>query len=284
MDIGKVSVIIPVFNRESTIVNAIYSVLQQTYNNIEVIVVDDCSSDNTASKIKNIKDNRLIYERLKKNSGACVARNRGIELATGYYIAFQDSDDYWHPNKLEKQIHDITCYNADIGFCAYKKNNDIFPKMKKGIYSFEQLTCNSLASTQTIIAKRKVLEMCKFDPDMPRLQDFDWMIRASANYTVCFTPEALVDVYVQENSISKDNTKLLIALNMIIEKYSNIVTSNAITSWLNLLAAEYARKGVCKPDIYKEMLRHRKDIDTYIKYLLSIFGLIPFYYKWKDIK
>lgn len=99
-----ISVIIPSYNRAFILTDAINSVLLQTYKNIELLFVDDCSTDNTEEIVKNITDSRFHYIRLEKNSGACTARNRGIKEAKGDYIAFNDSDDQWHIDKLEKQL------------------------------------------------------------------------------------------------------------------------------------------------------------------------------------
>ena len=96
-----VSVIIPTYNRKKTILSAIYSVLKQTYTKLEVIVVDDGSTDGTGELIKKtIKDERLVYIKLKKNKGQSAARNVGVKRSIGEIIAFQDSDDIWDESKL----------------------------------------------------------------------------------------------------------------------------------------------------------------------------------------
>ena len=118
-----ISVIIPTHNREKTIKKSIDSVLCQTYNNIEIIVVDDKSTDNTEEVINSIKDNRIKYIKLDENKGACFARNKGIELAQGKYIAFQDSDDEWLPQKLEIQLRYLEEKKFDT---FYKKQHPIF--------------------------------------------------------------------------------------------------------------------------------------------------------------
>ena len=100
-----VSVIIPVFNRKHLIQRSIYSVLNQTYKNLEVLVIDDASTDKTKEKVLEIKDSRLKYFRNEKNLGPSGSRNKGIKLSSGELIAFQDSDDEWINNKLEKQIN-----------------------------------------------------------------------------------------------------------------------------------------------------------------------------------
>ena len=101
-----VSIIIPLYNSEKFIKDTINSVLFQTYTNWEVIIVDDCSTDNSVEIILKIIDNnsniRLI--KLENNVGSAQSRNAALEVANGRFIAFLDSDDIWHPDKLEKQV------------------------------------------------------------------------------------------------------------------------------------------------------------------------------------
>ena len=99
-----VSVIIPTYNGSNTILRAINSVLNQTYSNLELIIVDDCSKDNTFEVVKNVKDKRVKVLRHKKNRGGSAARNTGIKEAKGEYIAFLDDDDEWLSEKVEKQV------------------------------------------------------------------------------------------------------------------------------------------------------------------------------------
>ena len=114
-----ISVIIPTYNRRDKVTYAVKSVLDQTYSNIEVIIIDDASTDNTEAEIKKIKDDRIRYIYLEKNHGAAGARNVGIKEANGTYIAFQDSDDIWEKEKLQIQI-DKMAGNDNVGlvYCA----------------------------------------------------------------------------------------------------------------------------------------------------------------------
>ena len=96
-----VSVIIPTYNRRNTILASVNSVLNQTFKNIELIVVDDCSTDDTISILEQINDKRLKIIRHSKNKGQNAARNTGIKASTGEYIAHHDSDDIWRLNKLK---------------------------------------------------------------------------------------------------------------------------------------------------------------------------------------
>lgn len=102
---GLVSIIMPSYNTASFIEETIQSVLNQTYTKWELIIVDDCSTDNTDEVLENIKDSRIRYFKNDKNSGAAVSRNKALREARGQWIAYLDSDDLWMPEKLEKQIH-----------------------------------------------------------------------------------------------------------------------------------------------------------------------------------
>ena len=99
-----ISVIIPTYNRENSILRSVQSVLNQTYKDLEVIVVDDGSTDNTKEILKSINDKRLRYFKYKKNKGQSFARNYGSKKARGDIICFQDSDDEWLKHKLEFQM------------------------------------------------------------------------------------------------------------------------------------------------------------------------------------
>lgn len=116
-----VSIIMPCFNAKKYILDAINSVLEQTYPYWELIIIDDCSTDGSADLILEYfgKDKRIKMVRLKQNSGIAVARNTGIELANGRYIAFLDSDDLWLPFKLEKQLDFMQKNNLALTYSSY---------------------------------------------------------------------------------------------------------------------------------------------------------------------
>ncbi len=116
-----VSVIMPLYNAERFVQAAILSVVGQTVKDWELIVIDDGSKDRSyeVAKEQAEKDERICLLRNEVNSGVAKTRNRGIELARGEYIAFLDSDDIWHPEKLQRQLERMTAANADIGYCSY---------------------------------------------------------------------------------------------------------------------------------------------------------------------
>ena len=223
-----ISVIIPTYNREKVIERAIFSVLNQVNCDfLEVIVVDDCSKDNTEEVVKGIRDSRIKFVRLEKNSGACVARNKGIELASGEYIAFQDSDDEWLPHKLEIQLSEMKKNNASVSFCSFYKINEtlgtkiVFPQnVINGFIDYKTLLTKSIVSTQCIVAKRECFENTRFDPQMPRLQDWDIILSLAQKFKVLHVDQPLVNMYVQEESISAHPEKGIVALELLQKKHS----------------------------------------------------------------
>ncbi|WML36751.1 glycosyltransferase family 2 protein [Clostridium sp. OS1-26] len=101
-----VSIIMPCYNSENYIEEAIKSVIGQTYENWELIIIDDCSNDNSISIVKKycMQDKRILFYQNEKNIGTAKTRNKGVEFAKGQYIAFLDSDDIWYKEKLNKQV------------------------------------------------------------------------------------------------------------------------------------------------------------------------------------
>ena len=118
---GLVSIIMPSYNTASFIEETIQSVLNQTYTNWELIIVDDCSTDNTDEVLENIKDSRIRYFKNDKNSGAAVSRNKALREARGQWIAYLDSDDIWMPQKLEKQIHFMETNGYAFSYTNYEE-------------------------------------------------------------------------------------------------------------------------------------------------------------------
>lgn len=227
-----ISVVIPSYNRAATIERSVNSVLNQTYKDIEVIVVDDCSTDNTFDVVKKLinADNRVRYYKLDKNSGACVARNKGLELAQGEYIAFQDSDDEWLPEKLELQMKAMTKNQADACFCQFTRFNAhgemVVPNLESGFVPRDVLLAESIVSTQTLIGKKHIFDNVKFDSAMPRLQDYDIVVRLSKNSTFYLLAQPLVNMYEQSDSISTNWEKLKTAMEVLKRKYQEDIKNN----------------------------------------------------------
>ena len=224
-----VSVIIPTFNREKTIERSVRSVLCQTYQDLEVIVVDDGSEEATESVITEIRAPRVKYYR-QENSGACAARNKGISLSAGEYIAFHDSDDVWRAEKLEKQISTAVNTNADIIFCCMQRRNMgdgsmVIPELpESGFLSYDQIMVG--ISTQTLFMKRKVAEEFRFDEAMPRFQDLEWLLRAAKVFTLYGMKDVLVDYYLSDDSIGRSGRKLYCGIRRIFRKHPGLREEN----------------------------------------------------------
>lgn len=208
MDNKLISVVIPCYNRRDKLPACLLSVLGQTYANIEVIVVDDASTDGTEALFTALPDPRIKYFRYEQNRGACYARNYGAERAKGELLAFQDSDDTWHPEKLEKQRRLLEESGADLCFCgmnriAHDGSSYYFPVHDfHGDKALEEFLAENRAGTQTMLMKKSVWEALRFDESFRRYQDWDFAIRAAASFRLCYLPEALADSEVGGDSIS----------------------------------------------------------------------------------
>lgn len=118
---GLVSIIMPSWNTDRFIAETIQSVINQTYTNWELLIVDDCSTDNTDAVVGSFKDERIKYFHNEKNCGAALTRNRALRKAQGEWIAFLDSDDLWMPEKLEHQINFMKKYGYNFSYTEYEK-------------------------------------------------------------------------------------------------------------------------------------------------------------------
>ncbi|MFV0297294.1 MAG: glycosyltransferase family 2 protein [Hyphomicrobiaceae bacterium] len=201
----EVSVIIPVYNRERTIARAICSVLKQSYQNFEIIVVDDASVDSTIAVVEGLHCDRITVLQHDHNRGTAAARNSAICLARGDYIAFLDSDDEWFPGKLEAQIAALHTPSIGTDVCC---TGVVLHLADRGIWRGHLLTAPTDWQRQlalgcgerpgsTLLGKRDVFESVGlFDESLRRFEDWDWMLRfASFGGRVLVLPGPLAHVY-----------------------------------------------------------------------------------------
>lgn len=210
----KVTVIIPTFNRSAFIPDAIKSVLDQNYENIEIIVVDDGSTDDTQDKLSSwIKLGVIRYE-FQENRGRSAARNRGISLASGDYLAFLDSDDLFEHGKLKTQV-DLFSRNPEIGllhsgYCKFNEFNDNLgyrdPSWFSGwIYPEILLKWNSLLATPTVMVPKHVMEeMGGFDESLYIGEDLDMWRRIARRYPFGYINQSLARIRVHSGNTSSD--------------------------------------------------------------------------------
>lgn len=226
-----VSIIIPTYNRSHLIGRAIMSVLNQSFQDFELIVVDDGSSDDTEARILDfqIQDKRIRYFRHNVNKGPAAARNTGIGLASGRYIAFQDSDDEWMADKLEKQVNILNKSSSDIGmvytgFVRVFSHKKVYVpsariKKKEGDLHHELVGGNFIGMPTVLIKKECFEKVGIFDEHLPSLEDWELFIRVSKYYKFICIDEPLVITYESEDSISRVKTSNVKALKTIIEKH-----------------------------------------------------------------
>ncbi len=226
----KISVIICTYNRATYIAQAIDSILNQTYKNIEVIIVDDASTDNTEEVLAQYKNNSLIkIFKNESNLGISKSRNKGVSFASGDYIAVLDSDDYWtDPKKLHKQItilesdptigvvgSAITCITTD----GEKIKNAVY-KTKDAEIRNKILIKNQFAQSAVLFKKDAFLRVGGYDTNLSSAQDFDLWLKIGKDYRFANLKESTVAYLVHPNSISQSK-KLLMAreVDRIVEKH-----------------------------------------------------------------
>jgi glycosyltransferase involved in cell wall biosynthesis len=215
-----VSVVIPAYNRAGSIVAAIESVLRQTWTDFELIVVDDGSSDGTLEAAAEVRDPRVRLVANPRNTGAAGARNTGVGEARGTWIAFQDSDDEWLPQKLEKQMARIAADPAFVGaYCGLLTVGRLDPRPGERTHLryvphvsvtpaegdiLAPLLQRNLISTQTLVVRRDLfLELGGFDDETTPIEDWDFVLRLAHRGPIAFIDEPLVHQHFSANSITR---------------------------------------------------------------------------------
>ena len=220
MENKLVSVIIPCYNAEEYILDSVNNVLNQTYSNIEIIVVDDCSSDNTNIILKDlILRGKIKFHRLSENfGGPSKPRNVGISMAKGSWIAFLDADDLWHPMKLEIQIKNLI--ESNFKFCCtnkfdFKNLTDL--KKVKAILGFWKISypvilLKDFIPTSSVIIQADILKKLNFNESksLISVEDYDLWLRVIKNGDSCLKLKTYLTYYrISGNQLSKNKLKRL---------------------------------------------------------------------------
>jgi glycosyltransferase involved in cell wall biosynthesis len=189
-----ISCIVPVFNGERYLREALDSILAQTYPRLEIVVADDGSADGTASVVATFGD-QVRYIR-QANQGPSSARNLGISLATGAFITFLDADDLWHPQKLERQIDRFNA-RPELDYCVTHVQNFWIPELKNEAEKYHDHRITRPIPgyvTQTLFVRRSLFDTVGlFNPDLPHGDSTDWFLRATDYGAVMeLLPEVLV--------------------------------------------------------------------------------------------
>lgn len=267
-----VSVILPTYNRAHMIKKAIDSVLSQTYSDLELIIADDASTDDTKEVVKAISDERIRYFCCEKNGGAAAARNFGIKKASplSEWIAFEDSDDIWHRDKLEKQFLSLSkepmaefCYHKiryDMGgdYCAILPDERLSVEKKHGDI-FAELLHENLVDCPSMLIKRSLLEKTGlFDETLPALEDYDLAIRLGKASKAAFADEVLLESSYSTTGVSGSPKNYLIASCLILSKYKkDYLETDNFNHRLSVILADAEKAGV------------RDEIVTFLEKLLG---------------
>jgi len=220
-----VSVIIPTHNRSDKLIKAVESVIKQTYKNIEIIIIDDNSTDDTLEVIRKYidenKDYSVIYHKNINNLGNAATRNVGIKMAKGEYVAFLDDDDIWLSEKLEKQVRLAQEENIKVVFCGtlWQEGKKI---IKKTISDNKTVSFEHGGPTSTWLISRDVFdEVGLFDERFPSAVDGEFLVRLNKKYKSGHVREFLYIHYYYPDQISSSTTKKINGFSMLLEKHRN---------------------------------------------------------------
>lgn len=236
-DTPIVSVILPTYNRARLLPRSLGSVLAQTYSDLEVVVVDDGSDDDTEALVKGSGDARVRYVRLETRFGAARARNVGIGHAHSRYLAFQDSDDEWLPTKLERQMRafesqpDAALVYSDMyrvladGRVFHHRSPTV---VRGGLINPETRYWQTyMLGTQCVVIRRECLEQVGlFDHALPSFEDLDLFLRLAEHYDFVHLREPLVN-YHENAGLSTDRRAELGARRRLVRKYLGVLLRTA---------------------------------------------------------
>lgn len=235
-----ISIVVPTFNRTEYLERTLNSILNQTFQDFEIIVVDDNPDSRLKEQTKLLENKKIQYFKNDANKGACFSRNFGAWKAKGEYIAFLDDDDEWLPCKLEKQIARFNLLDESFGvvYCGYdylfnkkiiKKNNIYYPE--NHLYKIALKKC-PIGSPTALIRKQVFLKTSGYDLTLPSCQDWDLWIRLSK---ICkFSPvqETLALYRIHGDQISNSMIKKINGREKLLEKYFSVLSHfPEILSW-----------------------------------------------------
>lgn len=233
MNKGLVSIITPVYNGQDFLDRSIKSVLAQTYENWELLLIDDGSSDNSVQIIKYyLEDNRIKLLRNESNSGIPTTRNKGIENSTGEFIALLDQDDEWLPHKLEKQVNKFLEIDDSFGLIysnvEVRTDQGILADQKKEIEpeasiqsNLELMLSRNLITSPTAMVKRKALEEVGLFDESIRWggDDYDLWIRIAHKFKFDYIDEVLCIRHEHQQNYSADKKRMMLKTIDLGEKY-----------------------------------------------------------------
>ena len=280
----QVSVIIPTHNRSDFLRSAIASVLNQTYQDYELIVVDDASTDNTAEAVAEFSDKRIRFLRHETTKGGSAARNTGILASECDYIALLDDDDEWLPDKLSKQMEVLLSSPPEVG-CVYTGYVDVSRSTgtiigehiptKRGDLSKELVAENCVGSASSVLLKRECLKKVGlFDESLPCAQDYDLWIRIANEFLFECVSEPLFKYRIHENKISTNLEAVTRGLEIMATKYRNFPLSYYTGQYMDV-GIMYCLAGDIKKGrkAFLQAIRlYPIQLRGYLNFCLTLFG------------
>lgn len=206
----KVSVFIPVYNREAYVGAAIESVLTQSFRDFEILLIDDGSTDRSVEILRSYDDPRVRVICNEYNLGIPHTRNRGLELARGEYIALLDSDDVARPDRLRQQTTFLDCHPDYVQVGGWKQDIDMNGRVLKKIKRqpthaadvHAQLLFRCSVSNTTVMARAATLQAYGYRPSFPRCQDYDLHVRLATHHKIANLPQVLTHARVHPHQIT----------------------------------------------------------------------------------
>lgn len=251
-----VSVIMPAYNAEKTIAKAIASVMAQTHSKLELIIIDDCSTDNTVRIARQYaqEDPRVRILLNEQNSGVAFSRNCGMKASQYPWIAFLDSDDVWHPNKLEKQLFAVMEANASLCYTSYalvdEKGNKVRPDYLVPVQTnFNLLLKENVIGCSTVLVSSEVIHTHYFQTNFYHEDYVLWLEILRAGYKAVGCSEVLTDWCYRENSRSYQKGKSLKSRWVIYRDYAHLPFSKRVYYLICYSIAgvrKYGRSGIWK--------------------------------------
>lgn len=280
----RVSVVLPTYNRADVVDRAIESVLDQTYTGFELVVVDDASTDDTDAVVGAFDDDRIRYVEHRENRGASAARNTGIRAATGEIIAFQDSDDVWGAEKLERQVAVFDRTDGEVGVVytgtwrdrdgerRYVPGPGVDPKSGD---VRDALFAQNFVTTQAAAVRAPCFERVgTFDEDLPALVDWELWLRVAEHYEFRYVDEPLVTAHVRADSISRMDDRKVRARERIVRKHRDRFPRKQLARQLFWVGHGCLKVG--RPTAGRRYLTEAMRTDWRLRYLaaavLSVFG------------
>lgn len=247
IDRPLVSVIMPAYNAEKYIAEAISSVLSQSYTNWQLLILDDCSTDHTAEIAEDFEkaDTRIRVLRNPRNMGVAKTRNRGIDMAKGEWVALLDSDDRWHDDKLEKQLVVADSSDADIIYCSYALTDESGEHLADYIVpettDYNAMLKECVLSCSTVLLHHSLLTCHHFSHSFYQEDYVLWLELMKSGYKAMASREVLADYRLVKGS--RSHNKLISAKNRWII-YRN-VEKLPLTKSIRAFTA-YALRGMAK--------------------------------------